>query len=423
MPRDVYLSMKAFQEITKFTAQYASNFIYQKKWAESMGYLFCKQDGDRYVIGDAVGISRGGETYVTMTPDDLAKVEKLDADRPDYFLGGWFHTHPGLSPFYSDTDILNQLFYQAQNEDGLGLVFDHSMVSPDFVGFKFFRVTDPMDPNTGYVEVKWKPLDWTETGLREALTSIGVAEAIIAALAFKLGLRPVPPAAELPPLTMPKTKDAAQANNLITNIENSSQAAFDKGDAIQALIAKRVQIALLRNFGDAEARGDAIIEFVDWALSKKKIMSAAEILDELDVLIDEAAFPEDLVNYYTAKAAYLRGFIYQNHFNYANAIESYEKCLAPYEAEEEYDEECAKASLHIAECYEAQSELDLANQWGKKSQQYIDKGIATLKEEMEDEEDEEELAHLQKFKGIIARYQIRVKAKIATTKSGPTRIS
>ena len=128
MARKVYISMKVFTEICKFSAQYASNYILKSKWVESMGYLFCRKDGDKYLIEDAAGITRGGETYVSMTPDDLAKIEQLQADHPNHFLGGWFHTHPGLSPFFSTTDVQNQMFYQAQNDDGLGLVFDHSMV-------------------------------------------------------------------------------------------------------------------------------------------------------------------------------------------------------------------------------------------------------------------------------------------------------
>ncbi len=125
-----------------------------------------------------------------MTPDDLAKIETLQAQHPDDFLGGWFHTHPGLSPFFSSTDIQNQMFYQAGNQDGLGIVLpDHSMVSPSFIGFKIFRLRDAQDPNTDYYDVEWTPLDWTEEGLEDALMPIGVSHKIIEMLAFNLGLR------------------------------------------------------------------------------------------------------------------------------------------------------------------------------------------------------------------------------------------
>ncbi len=153
MPRKVFITMKAFRNICEFSAQYASNYIDRRKWVECMGYLFCRQDGDRYLISDAVGISRGGETFVTMTPDDLARVETLEKEHPEDFLGGWWHTHPGLSPFFSDTDVQNQMFYQAQNEDGLGLVFDHSMIDSKFIGFKIFRLDDAQDPLTQYHDV------------------------------------------------------------------------------------------------------------------------------------------------------------------------------------------------------------------------------------------------------------------------------
>ena len=42
------------------------------------------------------------------------------------FFVGWYHSHPGLGFFYSDTDILNHIGYQDGNPLAIGLVFDHT---------------------------------------------------------------------------------------------------------------------------------------------------------------------------------------------------------------------------------------------------------------------------------------------------------
>jgi tetratricopeptide (TPR) repeat protein len=423
MPREVFLSMKSFVNICTFSAQYASNYILKAKWAESMGYLFCRRDGDRYIIGDAVGMTRGGETYVTMTPDDLAKIEKLDAERPEYFLGGWFHTHPGLSPFYSETDVINQLFYQAQNEDGLGLVFDHSMVSPDFIGFKFFRVNDPQDPNTRYHEVPWKPLAWNEEGLQKALQPLGISSKVIEGLAVSLGLRSTPLSPELPPFLMPKVKDKDAAKQMVNNIQTTAQAAMDKGDHMQAIITKRIQVNLLRDSNDTEMRGDALIDFLTWCIMHDKILTAEEYIGELELMVDDHHFPDEFQNYYAGKAAYIHGVLFQKQLKYANAIESYQKCISPFEAAETYEEDCAKAQYHIAECLEFQKELKLAQEALQKAQIYVDDGIKRITEEGDLDEDEEaEVEGLKRTGMEITRFSTKIKAVLAATVKGPVRI-
>jgi len=415
MARKVYISMKVFTEICKFSAQYASNYILKSKWVESMGYLFCRKDGDKYLIEDAAGITRGGETYVSMTPDDLAKIEQLQADHPNHFLGGWFHTHPGLSPFFSTTDVQNQMFYQAQNEDGLGLVFDHSMVSSKFVGFKNFRLNDPQSPTTDYSDVDWIPLGWTEAGLEEALKPIGVSQKIIENLAFHLKLRDKPPASELPPFTLPKVTDV---NQMINNCHSNALQALKSGDFLRALIPKRIEIALTEKT-DFEAHVDNMLDFIEWALDGDRTLSAEEMVQRLGIYADEKRFPKDLEKYYTGKYRYLRGLVMQKLFQYGLAVEQYELCFSPLE-EEDYFADCSKAAFHIAECYEIQKEYRRCTEALEKANNYLQKGLVDAKEN----EDDDELAYLEKMTPEIVRFQTRIKAKtLALNKgTGPQRI-
>jgi hypothetical protein len=420
MSRKVYLKMHAFIEICKFSAQYASNYMDRAKWVESMGYLFCCRDNDRYIIEDAVGISRGGETYVTMSPEQLGQIETLERERPNCFLGGWWHTHPGLSPFFSDTDTLNQMFYQAGNEDGLGLVFDHSMVAPDFVGFKIFRLDDPQDPHAVYHDVEWFPLDWTETQLEQAFQPIGISNRVIAPLAYKLGIRKAPPPEELPAFVMPRVASDSQAKQMIENTHTNAETAAGKKDWMQALVVKRVEVALLEQYGDPEEYADAVLEFVGWALQAGKFGSAEQMLARLEVMEEEKKFPEDTITYYTGKIAYCQGQIFQSQLRYSNAIEAYEKSIKIF-TEEDYFEDCFKAAFHIAECYDFQKEGKKALEWVEKTLQFGNSAIEELKSDEETEEDD--LQQLQAILTAAQRFQMRLKAKIAATSQGAMKIT
>ena len=54
--------------------------------------------------------------------------DKLYGEGKGHFMVGWFHSHPGLSLFFSDIDITNQLWFQQNNPDFCGLVFDHTIL-------------------------------------------------------------------------------------------------------------------------------------------------------------------------------------------------------------------------------------------------------------------------------------------------------
>ncbi len=184
--RKVVVTAKAFVSFIKFSSQFASFKGMRDNWVESMGFLFCKQHMDKYIVADAVGMTSGNSVYVEMSPQQLAQVEQLQANRPGTFLGGWIHTHPGLGLFFSDTDIQNEMFYQQQNEDGLGIVFDLSLVSPVFIGFKVFRLHSA-NAHSYYEVTGYELSGFTEDLLREAYDALGIDRKITHQLAVHLG--------------------------------------------------------------------------------------------------------------------------------------------------------------------------------------------------------------------------------------------
>lgn len=183
--REVIVKFKAFQEMIMFFSQHSSNLIPKEKWVESMGFLFCTVEGDYYLIEDANGLVSGSELDVQMSPMKLSNIDQMVHEHEGDFIGGWWHTHPDLALFFSETDVQNQLFYQQHNEDGLGIVFDHTMIDEEFIGFKIFRLEHKF--STEYVEVPYQLQGFSKEGIRDTLEKLGIEDSIIAALADKYG--------------------------------------------------------------------------------------------------------------------------------------------------------------------------------------------------------------------------------------------
>ena len=73
-----------------------------------------------------------------------------------YTISGWYHSHPGLSLFLSQTDIINQLGYQVVNPKAIALVFDHTKIISKDPPVALFQLNNPLyGASTGYHEVEY----------------------------------------------------------------------------------------------------------------------------------------------------------------------------------------------------------------------------------------------------------------------------
>ncbi|MBY9004139.1 MAG: hypothetical protein KGD73_09235 [Candidatus Lokiarchaeota archaeon] len=162
----VIIKSLAYYKMLIHVLRFGSKIIDPNQCKEVMGGLigYIKAEGDKefLVIEDAVPVSHGGAIEVRYTSEQLGSFERIDSRVFEKFgdLGwfscGWYHSHPNLTPFFSGTDIQNQLFWQARNPAGVGLVFDHALLEKEGnLGFKAFRLDDPSKTrNTSYHEVK-----------------------------------------------------------------------------------------------------------------------------------------------------------------------------------------------------------------------------------------------------------------------------
>jgi hypothetical protein len=112
--------------------------------------------------------------------------EKLDKEGKNYYMVGWFHSHPGLNLFFSYIDLINQLGFQQNNEDFCGLVFDHTLLGKKKeeikkrddgseyamtkydTGFEIYRITDVnMDINDPRYDNNYHKVDYIVDGLNK----------------------------------------------------------------------------------------------------------------------------------------------------------------------------------------------------------------------------------------------------------------
>lgn len=182
--KEVIVKFKAYQEMVKYFCKYSSNNILKEKWVESMGFLFGNAEDDYYFVEDAIGMTFGTELDVQLSPQSLANLPDLEREKGG-FLVGWWHTHPGLTPFFSETDVKNQVFYQTANPDGLGIVFDHSLIDENFIGFQIFRLIHQFSEE--YVEVPYQLQGFYKEGIKECMDLLGIDSKITEKLIEKYG--------------------------------------------------------------------------------------------------------------------------------------------------------------------------------------------------------------------------------------------
>ncbi len=148
----VTIKPKAYWKMRMHVLRFGSNAKDRNEYKEVMGMLMGRTvkgnnpDIDDIIVEDAVPISHGGKVEVAFEPQDYVNFSSVDAKYGDegLFNIGWYHSHPGLTCFFSAVDIRNQLGFQTANPAAIGIVFDHERFNQDDdMGFSVFRLDDP----------------------------------------------------------------------------------------------------------------------------------------------------------------------------------------------------------------------------------------------------------------------------------------
>jgi proteasome lid subunit RPN8/RPN11/tetratricopeptide (TPR) repeat protein len=192
--KPVIIQAEAYKTIILYASRYANKEIPNADWKEIYGILTGYVDDDFVYVENAYALTFGHDTDVQLDQRHYIFIDeiqqRLDEEGKGHFIVGWFHSHPGLSLFFSYTDLINQLGFQAKNEDAVGLVFDHTLLgkkkeekignnilTKHDTGFEIYKLTDVnMDPNAPEYETNYHKVDYIVQGLNKFFFANVLAE-------------------------------------------------------------------------------------------------------------------------------------------------------------------------------------------------------------------------------------------------------
>lgn len=147
-PVRVKIQFKAYIKMALHALKYANSKIRKDKWVEIIGLLTgyienkdnpltCLVITDAYPIGHGTNVN----AWIRNPQSHVKVYQKLKGE----IILGWYHSHPGYSPFMSKTDYQTQVRYQklgskSPYEAPIALVLDHTQISKKSYGFKIFRL-------------------------------------------------------------------------------------------------------------------------------------------------------------------------------------------------------------------------------------------------------------------------------------------
>ncbi len=184
--KTVVIKAEAYKTIILYASRYANRSIPPENWKEIYGVLIGYTDDDLVYVLGAEALTFGHDTDVVLDKRHYTFISEIDdklyAEEKGHYVVGWFHSHPGLGLFFSDIDLRNQVFFQT-HEDGIGLVFDHTLLgkkkqekeeNSDFIitkyetGFEIYRITDiSMDNNAPEYINNYHNVDYVVDGLNK----------------------------------------------------------------------------------------------------------------------------------------------------------------------------------------------------------------------------------------------------------------
>ncbi len=192
--KPVIINAEAYKNIILYASRYANQAIPSKDWKEIYGILTGYVDDDFVFVKNSYPLTFGHDTDVQLDERHYVFISEIEdmlyGEGNGHFMVGWFHSHPGLSLFFSDIDISNQLWFQQNNPDFCGLVFDHTILGKKReekienniltkydTGFEIYRLTDvTVDVNSVEFENNYHKIDYIVEGLNKFFFANVLAE-------------------------------------------------------------------------------------------------------------------------------------------------------------------------------------------------------------------------------------------------------
>ncbi len=197
--KPVMIKAEAYKTIILYANRYANNAIPSSEWKEIYGVLIGYSNEDFVYINRAEALTYGHSTDVKLDEKHYIFIDSIEqellANGSNNYIIGWFHSHPGLNLFFSYVDIINQLGFQNNNEDAIGLVYDHTLlgkkrkekivdqdgkeqeITKYDTGFEIYRITDiTMSENDPSFDTNYHEVEYFMEGLNKYFFANVMAE-------------------------------------------------------------------------------------------------------------------------------------------------------------------------------------------------------------------------------------------------------
>ncbi|MHA1728613.1 MAG: hypothetical protein ACTSWY_07755 [Promethearchaeota archaeon] len=151
---EVFFSGQSFRDMILFSGRFANSSILEEEWKNVYGFLIGKveygeNEGQNnnesfLLVKKLIPMVHGTRKEVYFNEQEYAISESImdEIFKAGMFVVGWFHSHPGLGLFLSETDLYNQLGFQSGFNDAIAAVFDFTMITEKSSGLKIFKLDD-----------------------------------------------------------------------------------------------------------------------------------------------------------------------------------------------------------------------------------------------------------------------------------------
>ncbi|MHA2269538.1 MAG: hypothetical protein ACXAB8_17205 [Promethearchaeota archaeon] len=255
--KPVVIKAEAYKTIILYASRYANRSIPPENWKEIYGVLIGYSDDDLVYVLGAEALTFGHDTDVVLDKRHYTFISEIDdklySDEKGHYVVGWFHSHPGLGLFFSDIDLRNQVFFQT-HEDGIGLVFDHTLLGKktqeksedsEFnitkyeTGFEIYRINDiAMDINDPEYNNNYHKIDYVVDGLNKYFFANVLSElsALVTEgkpLQTAYGENDTQQTNSEEPSTIQSQKEFTSGNNILSEIPMDEDITFGVDDFFQ----------------------------------------------------------------------------------------------------------------------------------------------------------------------------------------------
>ncbi|MHA1499704.1 MAG: Rgg family transcriptional regulator [Promethearchaeota archaeon] len=160
------INAEAYKTIILYASRYANQAIPPAEWKEIYGILTGYVDDDFVRVENAYALTFGHDTDVQLDHRHYIFIDEIEQqlyeENNGHFVVGWFHSHPGLTLFFSY--VFDHTLLGKKKEEKIG----ENVLTKYSTGFEIYRLTDVnMNPNSAEYDKNYNKVDYIVDGLNK----------------------------------------------------------------------------------------------------------------------------------------------------------------------------------------------------------------------------------------------------------------